>query len=167
MSSRGKRVVVPVVVAIATLGQIGLAGVALSSRVATEREVEQERRTTAVYAAQLTALQNGPTAPLPAAKHTTLLASPDVAGTLRVLQTIADDVGVELTAVRALPSATPGRQAFTIAGKGTPERVCALFAAIEQHERLMVIENGKVAPGGEIDITFEVGLSTHYSGGSR
>lgn len=167
MNERNRRFALIGIVAAATLGQVGLAGVTLVTRLSTEREARAERRTTAEYAAQLASLQSGAASPKSVARHVTLLANPDVAGTLRVLQATGDTVGVTLTSVRSLPETTPGRQVFTITGRGAPEQVCAFLADVETNERLMVIETGKVAPGTAGEVLFELGLSTHHAGGVK
>lgn len=157
-----------VVVGIATVAQLGLAGIAWWSRRSTEEERNAERVTAANYAAQLATAQT-PSAGAAAGRtpHPTLLASPDVAGTLRALQTIGDEVGITLVSLKAAQSTTVGRQTFVLSGRGTPDQLCAFVAGIEQSERLVVVEGGKVAPGSDQEVNFEMGLSTHHVGGSR
>lgn len=156
------------IVGVATLVQIALAGMAWWSRRAVEEERDTERTMTANYATQLAAAERreaeGPQGRVPRA---VLLTSADVAGTLRALQTIGDDAGVTVLSSKASQSTTIGRQSFVITGRGTPEQLCAFLAGIEQSERLMVIEGGKVTPGTETEINFEMGLSTHHTGGTK
>lgn len=157
------------VVTLATIAQAGLAGVAFLARKRAEQDVQAERGLTASYAAQLTtATTNAVVEPTRAAvPHAVLQTSADVAGTLRAIQTVSDQVGVTLTTAKAAPSNTPGRQTFVITGRGKPEQVCSFVAGIEQHERLIVIENGKVMPGTADEVSFELGLSTHHTGGAK
>ena len=169
MNILDKKSLVLLVATLATIAQAGLAGVAFLARRTAEQDVKTERGLTANYAAQLlTSTVNAVVEPSrPAVPHAVLQTSADVAGTLRAIQTVSDQVGVTLATAKASPSNTPGRQTFVITGRGTPEQVCSFVAGIEQHERLIVIENGKVLPGTADEMNFELGLSTHHTGGAR
>lgn len=156
------------IVGIATLAQLGFAGVACWSRGAAEQERDAERATAADYAAQLTgAERRAEGAPEGRVPRAVLLPSADVAGTLRALQTLGDDAGITVVSAKASPSTTPGRQSFVITGRGTPDQLCAFVTGLEQSDRLMVIEGGKVTPGTETEVNFEMELSTHHSGGKK
>ncbi|MBL8750061.1 MAG: hypothetical protein JNK78_12930 [Planctomycetes bacterium] len=158
---------VPAVALVAVVAQALLAGAATLSRRAAEHELERESGVTASYTAQLSHGVQGQAAAAVAGPHAELLPSADVAGTLRVLQNLGDQCKVTLASVKAAPSTTPGRQSFAITGRGSPTDLCTLFAAIERHERLMVIEAGKVSPGTGDEVSFEIALSTHHAGGVR
>ncbi len=158
---------VPAVAIVAVVGQAVLAGAATFSRRAAERELERESGLTATYTAQLGHGGRAQTSVAAVGPHAELLPSADVAGTLRVLQNLGDQYTVTLASVKAMPATTPGRQPFSITGRGSPTQLCAFLAGIEHHERLMVIESGKVSPGTGDDVSFEVALSTHHAGGVR
>jgi len=156
------------IVGIATAVQLGLAGVAHWSRESAAAERDAERATTANYALQLAAAEERQTAgPSGLAPRPVLLASADVAGTLRALQNLGDEIGITLVSAKASPSTTPCRQSFVVTGRGTPTQLCAFVARIEQSERLMIVEGGKVSPGTDTEINFEMGLSTHHTGGIK
>lgn len=168
MNILDKKSLVLLVATLAAIAQAGLAGVAFLARRTAEQDVKTERGLTASYAAQLTSTATAIVeTSRPAVPHAVLQTSADVAGTLRAIQTVSDQVGVTLTTAKASPSNTPGRQTFVITGRGTPEQVCSFVAGIEQHERLIVIENGKVMPGTADEMNFELGLSTHHTGGAK
>lgn len=155
-------------VAFATLAQLIFAGVACWTRGAAQRDADNERAATENYAAHLAAaVERSSTSPDARVPHATLLPSADVAGTLCALQTLSDSVGVTMVSANASQSNTVGRQAFVIAGRGTPEQLCAFVAGLEQHERLIVIENGKITPGTADEVNFELGLSTYHAGGGK
>lgn len=164
---RMRRTLTLVTVALLTLGQAGLAGVARFHRSATEHDVEAERATTASYAMQLAAAVDRPANGTALTPQSRLLATPDVAGTLQVIQETSDAAGVTALTAKALQSSTAGRQSFLIVGRGKPEHICAFVAGLEQHERLMVIENGKCTPGSADELQFELGLATYHSGGVK
>lgn len=164
VKSLGGVPLVPVVAVVAVVVQAVLAGAATFSRRAAEREFERESGVTASYSAQL---GRGGEAAVAAGPHAELLPSADIAGTLRILQSLGDQSTVTLASVKAMPSTTPGRQSFSITGRASPTQLCAFLAGIEHHERLMVIEAGRVSPGTGDEVRFEVALSTHHTGGPR
>ncbi len=92
--------------------------------------------------------------------------SPEVTTTLRLLGTVAESVGVVMDTIRPLPANEPGRQTFALAGHAAAAKVCEFLAAIEQHPRLLLIENGKVRAGSADEVTFELGLATFHTGGT-
>ncbi|MCK5942758.1 MAG: hypothetical protein KAI24_12350 [Planctomycetes bacterium] len=96
-----------------------------------------------------------------------LLDGPDVVVTLQHLQAIGDRVGVAFEAQRAIKAADQGKQSFLVSGHGTPQQVTRFVAEIERHDRLMIIETGKVQPAGGPLVAFEFGLATYHRGGTR
>jgi hypothetical protein len=83
-----------------------------------------------------------------------------------VLQSLADAADVTLHAVKAT-HAGPGRQSFTLGGRGAPAAVCDFLGAVERHERLLVVENGKLTPAGGGEVAFDFGITTVHAGGER
>lgn len=166
----GKASLITVTLIVATLLQGLLAGVVSWKRSEAEQTLAGEEALTATYARQLTSVDRpeAPAEPLGTkVPHAVLMANADVAGTLRVLQALGDRIGVTMVTAKAAPSTTPGRQTFAISGRGAPDKVCQFLAGIEQHERLIVIENGRITPGTAEEVNFELGLSTHHAGGAK
>lgn len=89
--------------------------------------------------------------------------APDVSGTLQLIQGLGDDAGVELTRLEAKKSTTDGKQTFQITGSAAPAKVCEFVASIEQSERLVVVETGRILPGTEAAVIFDLGLATYHA----
>ncbi len=96
-----------------------------------------------------------------------LLSDSDIAGTMHALESVAQDVGVDLISIRSPTSSENGLQLFDVTGRGAPEQICSWFAEVENHERLVVVESGSVGPSIEGSVAFEVRLATHHEGGRR
>jgi hypothetical protein len=157
-------------VVLLTVVQLALAGIATRSRRQVEGELEHERAAIVGYANELAAAATEPAIAAPPAtpaRQWTLLDGAEVASTLQILQALGDAAGVTVTTAKAPPSTTPGRQSFQLNGRGAPQQVCSFLAAIEQHERLIVVESGRLSPGAPGTIQFELGLATHHRGGQR
>ena len=145
------------------------AGIAHVQRSGCEAEPERER---ARLTTQLARAEQALTLPAPLAETTArqwcLLDSAEVATTLQVVQTLVDASGVTLLSAKATPSSSGGRQTFLLTGRARPQQLCELLASIERHDRLMVVETGRVVPGDEAQVDFELGLATwHRDGGAR
>jgi hypothetical protein len=91
----------------------------------------------------------------------------DVPAVMQLLEAICDGEGVAVEGIKAVTTNAPGRQSFVLAVRGAPEAVCALLAALEQHERLLVVENGRVRPGADGTIAAELGIAASFCGGGR
>lgn len=91
----------------------------------------------------------------------------DVTGTMQLLEGLCDAAGVSVDALKAMPSNTPGKQPFQVAVRGAPQQVCALLATIEQHERMLVIESGRVITGGADALVVEFAVATWHLGGAK
>jgi hypothetical protein len=113
-----------------------------------ERQVELARRQASVPAGALQQLQ--------------IAAQPDVTGSLQALATIGAETGVQLGEARPLPAATPGRQSFRLAGRGTPAAVCGFLAGIEGAGRLFVLESGSIEPAAGDELAFDLAIATFH-----
>lgn len=174
MSRIDKRVVFTAVVGLALVSQVALAGVAFFARRVTDGDLQAQRaqhEQLCLQAEQRAAASTDEPAEQPspatsAAPTWRLLDGPDVVTTLQVLQEVGDAAGVSFDSQKATRSSNEGKQPFTIAGRGTPEQVCAFVAGIERHEHLMIVETGRVLPASDTQIAFEFGVAT-YHGGAR
>ena len=92
-----------------------------------------------------------------------LLAGPEVVETLQALQVLGDDAGVVFDEMKALTGADPGKQSFSISGRGTPEAVGSFLVGIECSDRLMIVETGKVASAAGEQLPFAFGVATYHS----
>lgn len=164
---RRNTVVVGLVV-VATLLPMVFAGVARLVRWQRESVLEGERTRLAEYRAQVEEAEWRGAVTVESQQPTyRLLEGAEVAATLQVVQTLADGSGVTLVAAKASPTASDGRQLFLLAGRGRPQQLCSLVAAIERHERLIVVESGRVTPRDDQEVEFELGLATWHRGGER
>jgi hypothetical protein len=123
------------------------------------QRVERERERIALAAAA----PAGETAGSPWRLHDT----PDVAGTMQWLQTSADRAGITIEQMKAVPTAVAGKQSFAVAGHGAPQQVCAWLAALERHERVLVVESGRVGASGTDRIAIELGIAAWHAGAER
>jgi hypothetical protein len=161
-------VVVAIMIVAATALQAGFAGVSFlmnrrtDERLCTARGQLQAQR---LLLAQEREREKAPKSP--AASRWQLLASPDVTGTMQMLQVAGDAAGISVDGVKATQSNTPGKQSFQLAGRGSPEQVCEFLSAIEQNSRLVVIESGRILPASDVQIAFELGLATYHVGGDK
>jgi hypothetical protein len=131
-----------------------------------QHEVERLRGDLARQVEASAASAPAPTA-APAGPRWQLLDGPDVAATLERLNRLGVDHKVAFETVKAVQSNTQGKQSFLLAGRGTPQQVCEFVAAIEQDDRLVIVETGRVMPGGGEQISFEFGVATYHKGGTR
>lgn len=104
----------------------------------------------------------GPVAPAAAGAATRLRAGPEVAGTLREIAAMAEAAGAALGEVRQEPSTIAGKQAFLVKGQGSVASVCALLAAIERNEQLMLVETGRVDADDSEEARFEFAIATYH-----
>ena len=152
----------------AALLQAGLAGIAHLVRRSSDRELDGVLR-------QVESLQQLVTRPqaepeTPAATHMPrwrLPDGPDVVATLQAVQQCGDATDVAFDSLIATRSETVGKQTFTATGRTAPERLCALVAALEAAERLIVVEGGRLSPADEARVAFELQLATWHRGAER
>lgn len=90
----------------------------------------------------------------------------DVPATMQLLESICDGEGVAVDSIKAATTNTPGRQSFVLAVRGSPQAVCSLLVALERHDRLLVVETGRMRPGAEDTVTAELGIAASYQGGA-
>ncbi len=168
MSRFSKRLVVVITILSVSLLQAGLAGVAYFGRKASEGilQSEEERRAKLSAEIELAQERKVETAPPPPSRWR-LLDNPDVSGILEFVQARGDASGVVFASVKAAQSSTAGKQSYQITGHGTPDQVCLFLEDLETQERLILVESGKVTPGSDSEILFELGLATYHLGGSR
>lgn len=148
--------------------QVAGAGGAWFARTSGERHLLTVTAHADSVRAQLAAM---PTAPLvesaPAPSRWQLPAANDVAVTMQALQLLADTAGVTLEGLKALPATAAGRQQFALTVAGTPTRVVAFVVALEEQDRLLVIENGRVGAGGAEQILADLTVVAWHHGGDR
>jgi hypothetical protein len=106
-------------------------------------------------------------APAPTATPWQLHDTSDVTGSIEMLQGLCDGTGTTVEVIKALPATTPGKQAFQIALHGVPRNVVDLLTQIEQNQRLLVLESGRVTPAGDGMVALEFAIATWYRGGRR
>lgn len=151
--------------------QVGAAGLVHSWRQAAEHEVEgaREQLQDAQVRAAARAVQVPvvPVVEVPSGPRWRLLEGAEVAVTLERLGELGDDAGVVIDVIKPVPSNQVGRQTFQLAGRGRPALVCEFLAAIEDQDRLVLIENGRFGPGDGEEIAFELGLATYDVRGAR
>lgn len=161
-----KTVVVGCFVAIGLLFA-GTAGVASWRRSSAADALAEERSRVEQLQRQLEETTKQAAAPMvETATRWQLQPGPEVVATMQTVQMLGDQAGVVFSSLKALRSADHGRQSFTAAGRGRPDSVCAFLASIEQHDRLMIVETGRLVPAGGGDIGFEIGLATYHGGGN-
>ena len=93
-----------------------------------------------------------------------LLDGPDVAATLETINQLGTEAKVTFGSIKAAQSNTVGKQSFQVSGWGTPAQVCWFLAAVEHGGRLVIVESGRIVPGGDEQISFELGLATYHGG---
>ncbi|MGE3174640.1 MAG: hypothetical protein AB7O97_18555 [Planctomycetota bacterium] len=103
-----------------------------------------------------------PVRPRPQMRRSLLSARPDVVGTLRELESLAVRAGAGLEDARALPSDAPGSLAFRVQGEATPGALCGLLAAIENSDRLLVVESGRVSARDHGRVDYEFRVATYH-----
>lgn len=152
-----------------TLLQGAAAGFARWWRLESEKALQAEQQ--ALADAQRRNAARGeeetPIEPIPVGQTWSLLAGPDVAATLQRVNELGVDARATFDVIKASASNTPGKQAFQVAGRGTPQSVCEFLAAVERNERLMIVETGRFTPGDEKEVAFELAIATYHRGGGR
>lgn len=164
-----RRHVVLLSVLLVTLLQGGAAGAAHWWRGESERAVASEQEQLAVAQRRNAARGEEPVdpTPVPVAPQWLLLDGPDVAATLQRINELGVDAKVVFDVIKASASNTPGKQAFQVAGRGAPLRVCEFLAAVERNDRLMIVESGRFQPGDDQEVAFELAIATYHRGGAR
>lgn len=96
--------------------------------------------------------------------HSQIGAVPDLAGTMRDLESLAAVAQAGLTNAAPLAGAVvvPGRQEFRISGRARPTSLCTFLAAIENSARLMVIASGRVEAAAGDTLDYEFVLATFH-----
>lgn len=155
------------VVAVVVAAQGLLAGAAWFGRSATESRLAEQVLRNSDLRFQLARAQKQPVLKVEAAPPRWQLPdSPDAAGTMQAVQDLADRTGVQLDDLKATGRAA-GKLSFQVVGHGTPHQLCCFLAGIEEHDRLIVVETGRVEPAKEHDIAFQLGLATWHRGGGQ
>ncbi|MEQ1633791.1 MAG: hypothetical protein ABL997_15530 [Planctomycetota bacterium] len=156
-------------VGVVSMLQLAVAGMSYWSRRTAERDLSTQQAQLDFVTEQIERAKRQADEPPPKIANVTqqLLPGPDVAGTLQLVQTIADACELQLGSVKAAQSATAGKQSYQISGIGTPDEVCRFLSGLEEHQRLVIVESGRVAPGTETEIAFELGLATYHESNDR
>lgn len=150
------------------LVQAAAAGAAWFTRHTAERQLGIATARADSLRAQLAAMPSAPsveTAPAPSRWH--LPETSDVAATMQQLQLFADTAGIAVEGLKPLPATVPGKQSFALTVVGAPTRVVAFVVALEEHERLLVVENARVGAGGAEQIVADVTVAAWHRGGGR
>jgi len=147
--------------------QAAFAGVSWFLHAATERELSDVTRHNADLQFEAARAAAQAAAPLAEPSRWQLLERADVAGTMQGIQDLADARGVVLDDVQAPPTRAAGKQSYRVTGTGTPHRLCSFLVALEQHERLLVVESGRVWPASGGQVGFELGIATFHRGGGQ
>ena len=158
-----RRVIASVVVAVFVV-QVAAAGVAFIARSSAERDLvdgESRRVDLGVRIDMAESAQSEPEQKPDSGFE--LEDAPDVSGTLQAIQGLGDAAGVELTGLRARKSTTDGKQTFQITGAAAPIDVCEFLARLEQHEELLIVETGRIHPGTDAAIIFDLGIATYHA----
>ena len=164
---KGREVVVGAIIAL-TLLQGSAAGVAWFLRDRGERDLTTLTARNAELLLQAERVVPVPVEqPVATPSKWRMLDGPDVAGTMQIIQGLGDTAGVAFDNIKAAQSNTVGKQSFQIVGRGTAHQACLFLAAVEQHDRLLVVETGRVLPGGAEQIVFEVAIATYHLGGGQ
>jgi hypothetical protein len=145
---------------------VGLAGVVYMTKSSTINALSEQESQLLMLREQLAgAGDQASFTPAAANKRWELHSGPEVVLTMQAVQKLGDAAGVEFVGLKALRSADSGKQSFAIAGHGTPDDVCAFLASVEQNDRLMIVETGRMVPAGGDQVAFEFGLATYHAGG--
>lgn len=165
---KGRRFARRVVLPLFVLALPGLAVAATVWRVLSAEALAAERSAIEVLRRQMQVLQELGTPAMPSREPgVELPAAPEVALALRAFELAGQDCGVELTTVQALSPTAPGRQPFRLAGRGTPEAVCRLLAALEQGQRPLLFEAGEIYAADAELLAFELRWAGVFAGGGR
>lgn len=171
MSRFDRRRGVVLAVLVGTTLQVGAAGLVHTWREAAEHELEgaREQLQDAQVRAAARAVQapSGPVVAVPSGPRWRLLEGAEVAATLERLGGLGDEAGVVIDVIKPTPSNQAGKQAFQVTGRGRPALVCEFLAAIENEERLVLVDSGRFGPGEDDEIVFELGLATYDNRGGR
>lgn len=159
---------VVLVVALSALAQAAFAGIARLLRSGAEAELAQRDRENAELQFQyVRAADPSMRTEVPAPARWQLASEADVAGTMQLVQELADAAGVVVDDLKAAPGGGPGKQTFQFVGRGAPRNVCSFLAAVEQHDRLLVVESGRAAAASSTLLGVEVAIATYHRGGAR
>jgi len=153
---------------LAALGCVAVAAVAWSARSNSEWQLRLAEQETAGLREQVATHESLQTLPdVPEERRWQLLKAPESVETLRYLQEVADSHNIQFDLQQALRSPQAGKQTFVLKGRTSPESFARFVIALEQGERLVVIENGRVLPSAGTVIAFELGVATYDVGGER
>lgn len=167
MAFQRERLVV-LVVALLALAQAAFAGIARLLRSGSEAELAQRDRENAELQFQyVRAADPSMQSEAPVPVRWQLASEADVAGTMQLVQELADAAGVVVDDLKAVPGGGPGKQSFQFAGRAAPRNVCAFLAAVEQNDRLLVVESGRTAAASATVLGVEVAIATYHRGRAR
>jgi hypothetical protein len=162
-----KRIMAGAIVGLVVLQGLG-AGVAWLLRTGAADELHDARLVNTSLQSQLDRTPATPVVDIePAPAKWRLLDGPDVAGTMQSVQGLADSAGLAVDTIRAVASSAVGKQGFQLTARGTPRQVCGFLATLEQQERLLVVESGRVLPATAGTIAIELGFVTFHQGGGQ
>lgn len=146
----------------------GFAGIAWLLRGAAARELLDAVRRSEDLRFQLVRAKAGPEPVEPAAaRRWSLFEQADAAGIVQAIQDAAEVAGVVLDQVGAAAAGETGKQSVRVTGRGRPHAVCSFLADIEQFDRLLVIESGRIEPAIPGTIGFELGVAAYHRGGGQ
>jgi len=131
-------------------------------------EFASESSRTAALTADIEALRQqlaSRTDPEPARWH--LAEVVDVSATLQVLQAAGDQAGIEFSSLKALLASAAGKQSFQVVGRGDPSQLCAWLRHVEQQDRVLVVESGRLSPASTGGIAFDLGIALYHLGGGQ
>lgn len=144
------------------------AGVSWLLRDADARELVDAVRRSEDLRFQLVRAKSVPEPAEPAAaRRWQLFEQTDAAGIVQTIQDAAEDAGVVLDQVAAAAAAESGKQSVRVIGRGRPNAVCTFLADLEQSERLLVVESGRIEPASPGAIGFELGVAAYQRGGGQ
>jgi hypothetical protein len=150
-----------------SVGQLALAGAASIGRQQKQHHLTREEAAGATCRAELQAAEQARRNARQESRSFRLGEGPEAASALEAVQSLADAAGLTIVSAEAGPSNTAGRYSYTIQGHGPPGAFCSFVAAVEQHDRLIVVEGGRLTPGHEGQVAFELSLATHHRGEGR
>lgn len=93
--------------------------------------------------------------------------SNDVPATMQLLEGMCDGDGVVVDSIKAATTNAPGRQSYLLAVHGSPSALCALLVSLENHEQLLLIENGRIRPGPDGTLAADLGVCAVHGGDQR
>ncbi len=159
-----RRVVAGVVIAVAVL-QVGFAAVVRWQRASAEAALQAAGDRLLDLEDELETARTAPVVEnVPEPSPWQLTVAADVPGTLRTIQQLGDEHGVELVQLKANASSAAEKQTYRTVGIAEPTALCEFIASIETATDLVVVETGRILPDGPGTVGFELGLATYHEG---